>query len=72
MKVGMELGKVKKFGIGWCIRNRMAADNTKGGQTAQNSPNLRFFFIKRAHHRTLLDILSSHYMSWRDIKKVKK
>ena len=43
-----------------------------GGQTAQISPNLRFFFIKRAHHRTLLDILSSHYMSWRDIKKVKK
>ena len=27
MKVGMLIGKVKKFGIGWCIPNRMAADN---------------------------------------------
>ena len=27
MKVGIELGKVKKFGIGWCIPHRMAADN---------------------------------------------
>ena len=23
----MFIGKVKKFGIGWCIPNRMAADN---------------------------------------------
>ena len=27
MKVGIKLGKVKKFGIGWCIPHRMAADN---------------------------------------------
>ena len=27
MKVGIKLGKVKRFGIGWCIPNRMAADN---------------------------------------------
>ena len=27
MKVGMFIGKVKKFGIGWCIPHRMAADN---------------------------------------------
>ena len=26
MKVGIKLGKVKKFGIGWCP-HRMAADN---------------------------------------------
>ena len=25
------MAKVKKFGIGWCIPHRMAADNTKGG-----------------------------------------
>ena len=31
MKVGIKLGKVKKFGIGWCIHNRMAADNAEGG-----------------------------------------
>ena len=31
MKVGIKLGKVKKFGIGWCIPHRMAADNAKGG-----------------------------------------
>ena len=30
MKVGMLLGKVKKFGIGWCILHRMAADNAEG------------------------------------------
>ena len=33
MKVGMFIGKVKKFGIGWCIPHRMAADNAKGGPT---------------------------------------
>ena len=27
MKVGIQLGKVKKFGIGWCIHHRMAAEN---------------------------------------------
>ena len=27
MKVGRFIGKVKKFGIGWCIPHRMAADN---------------------------------------------
>ena len=31
MKVGIKLGKVKKFGIGWCIPLRGVADNTKGG-----------------------------------------
>ena len=27
MKVGIKLGKVKKFGIGWCIPHRVVADN---------------------------------------------
>ena len=31
MKVGIKLGKVKKFGIGWCIPHRVVADNAKGG-----------------------------------------
>ena len=31
MKVGIKLGKVKKFGIGWCIPYRVVADNAKGG-----------------------------------------
>ena len=31
MKVGMFIGKVKKFEISWCIPHRMAADNAKGG-----------------------------------------
>ena len=31
MKVGMFIGKDKKFGIGWYIPHRMAADNAKGG-----------------------------------------
>ena len=30
MKVGMYLGKVKKFGLGWCIHHRLATDNAKG------------------------------------------
>ena len=31
MKVGIILGKIKKFGIGWCIHHRIAADNVEGG-----------------------------------------
>ena len=31
MKVGMLIGKVKKFEIGWCIPHRVAADNAEGG-----------------------------------------
>ena len=31
MKVGMFIGKVKKFGISWCINHRIAADNARGG-----------------------------------------
>ena len=38
MKVGIKLGKVKKFGIGWCIPHRMAADNAKGGVRADPPP----------------------------------
>ena len=30
MKVGMLMGEVKKFGIGWCIPHRMVADQAKG------------------------------------------
>ena len=31
LKVGIKFGKVKKFGIGRCIPDRVAADNVKGG-----------------------------------------
>ena len=31
MKVGIKLGKVKKFGIGWCIPHRVSADKAEGG-----------------------------------------
>ena len=31
MKVGIKLGKVKKFAIMWCIPQKMATDNAKGG-----------------------------------------
>ena len=31
MKVGIKLGKVKKFGIGWRIPHIEVADNDKGG-----------------------------------------
>ena len=31
MKVGIKLGKVKKFGFGWCIPHRMAAENAEEG-----------------------------------------
>ena len=30
MKVGIKLGKVKKFGIGWCIPHIVVADNARG------------------------------------------
>ena len=39
MKVGIKLGKVKKFGIGWCIHHRMAADNAEGG-SGQTPPRV--------------------------------
>ena len=38
MKVGIKFGKVKKFGIGWCILHRMAADNAKGGSVRPPPP----------------------------------
>ena len=38
MKVGIKFGKVKKFGIGWCILHRMAADNAKGGSVRTPPP----------------------------------
>jgi hypothetical protein len=38
MKVGMLIGKVKKFGIGWCIPHRMAADKAKGGSVRTPPP----------------------------------
>ena len=38
MKVGIKLGKVKKFGIGWCIHHRMAADYAKGVMTKSEKP----------------------------------
>ena len=31
MKVRIKLGKVKKFGIGWCNPHRVMADNAGGG-----------------------------------------
>ena len=39
MKVGIKLEKVKKFGIGWCIPHRMAADNAKGGSVQTPPPH---------------------------------
>ena len=42
MKVGLFVGKVKKFGISWCIPHRMAADNAKGGSGAFPSKKLDF------------------------------
>ena len=38
MKVGIKLGKVKKFGIGWCIPHRVVADNAKGGSCEPTPP----------------------------------
>ena len=40
MEVGMELGKVKKFGIGWCIPHRMAADDATWGGLCAPSPRV--------------------------------
>ena len=55
MKVGIKLGKVKKFGIGWCIPHRMAADNAEGG-SGQTPPLPGFNRVK-----TLLDWLAQSY-----------
>ena len=45
MKVGMFIGKVKEFGISWCIPHRMAADNAKGGSA--HTPPLIGLMIKQ-------------------------
>ena len=44
----MELGKVKKFGVGWCIHHEMVADNAKreSDQTPLGVIGLRDFFLK--------------------------
>ena len=47
----MQLGEAKKFGIGWGIPHRMAADNAKGRGVRADSPlppgviGLRLFFL---------------------------
>ena len=45
MKVGIKLGKVKKFGIGWCIPHRVVADNAEGGfvRTPPHGIGLRIY-----------------------------
>ena len=51
MKVGIKFGKVKKFGIGWCILHRMAADNAKGGSVRTPPPlwyRVKLFFQSRS------------------------
>ena len=37
MKVGIKLGKIKKFGIGWCIPHRVVADNTASTRVNQGT-----------------------------------
>ena len=52
MKVEMFLGKVKKFGIGWCIPHRMAADNAKGGTDPPPNGiglNLKVFYYTKSY-----------------------
>ena len=40
MKVGIKLGKVKKFGIGCCIPQRVVADNANGGFVQPPPPRI--------------------------------
>ena len=40
MKVGIKLGKVKKFGIGWCIPHRMVADNAASYRVKEPPENI--------------------------------
>ena len=62
MKVGIKFGKVKKFGIGWCILHRMAADNAKGGSVRTPPPYgiglIRIVLVRSKLHTTYLNILS--------------
>ena len=63
MKVGIKFRKVKKFGIGWCILHRMAADNAKGGSVrtpppiwyrVKENPNIRKIFFLHFQVRRLM------------------
>ena len=44
MKVGIKLGKVKKFGIGWCIPHRVVADNAPTAPNRVNSAKYILFY----------------------------
>ena len=48
MKVQMELGKVKTFGIDWCIPHRIVTDNAEGegGQAGGNRRLKKIKLIK--------------------------
>ena len=50
MKVGIKLGKVKKFGIGWCIPHRVVADNAKARAQSPTGYQKRTAQILRATH----------------------
>jgi hypothetical protein len=43
IRVGIELGKVKKFGIDWCIHHRMAADNANPPPDTHTSNRVKGF-----------------------------
>ena len=60
MKVGMFIGKVKKFGIGWCIHHRMAADNAEGG-SGQTPPTVLCIAVKVA---VFYEIDSKLWLFW--------
>ena len=54
IKVGIKMGKVKKFGIGWCIPHRVVADNTEGGFVRTPTASYRVNGFQKFPNRLLM------------------
>ena len=69
MRVEMQLWKVKKFGIVWCIPQRMAADNDKGRSVRTPPPHSIGLIVYYATESNGQIILKANYGNLNSSKK---
>ena len=66
------MGKVKKFGIGWCIPYRVVADTPRGGSCEPSPHPIGLRFVLRVEGNTkMYEILSIKTVSLTAIQKLK-
>ena len=71
MKVGIKLGKVKKFEIGWCISHRVVADNiikTKNANICEKIIFLTIFVKKSFFFRSKKNLTAFFFRSYKKMK----